>query len=164
MALRLSSDAFADMSPIPVRHTCDGDDVSPPLAWSGLPEEAKSLALVIDDPDVPDPAAPVQTWVHWIVYNLPPDCTGLPDGASRGELPAGALEGSNDWHRNSYGGPCPPPGRGRHRYFFRLYVLDIVLDGLNRPTRAKLERAMRGHILAEAQIIGTYERPAPPAG
>jgi Raf kinase inhibitor-like YbhB/YbcL family protein len=156
MALRLTSPAFRDQREIPAVHTCDGRDLSPALAWSNVPQGTRSLALVVDDPDAPDPAAPKMTWVHWVLYNLPPTLDDLPQAAGSAKPPAGALEGLNDWKRTGYGGPCPPIGR--HRYFFRLYALDRILPDLNRPTKAKLETAMKGHVLAQATLIGTYQR------
>ena len=152
--MQISSSAFAHNETIPTKYTCDGQDLSPPLAWSGVPAGARSLALIVDDPDVPDPAAPRRTWVHWLLYNLPPDSTGLAE-ASR-SLPPGTREGVNDWGRTGYGGPCPPIGR--HRYFHKLYALDVVLPDLGRPNKVALERAMQGHILAQAELIGTYSR------
>ena len=155
-AVHITSTAFADQSPIPALYTCEGRDISPPLQWSGLPEGTRSLALIVDDPDAPDPAAPRVTWVHWVVYNLPPTVAGLPEQTAAGRLPQGAREGLNDWKRTGYGGPCPPIGR--HRYFHRLYALDIVLPDLGAATRNDLDRAMRGHILAEAVLMGTYQK------
>jgi Raf kinase inhibitor-like YbhB/YbcL family protein len=154
MPLTIRSTAFADGGEIPARHTCQGEDVSPALAWSGVPAGARSLALVVDDPDAPDPAAPKTTWVHWVLHDLPPSAAGLPEAVRRDALPAGAREGLNDWKRTGYGGPCPPIGR--HRYFFKLYALDVALGDLGKPTKAKLERAMKGHVLAQAQLMGTY--------
>jgi Raf kinase inhibitor-like YbhB/YbcL family protein len=154
MALSLSSSAFTNQGEIPSRFTCEGDDVSPALAWSGVPAGSKSLALVVDDPDAPDPAAPRMTWVHWIVYDMPPTTTGLAEATKT--LPAGAREGLNDWKRTGYGGPCPPIGR--HRYFHKLYALDTALGDLKTPTRAALEQAMKGHVLAEGQLVGTYQK------
>lgn len=156
MPLTIRSPAFADGAEIPARHTCEGEDLSPPLAWSGVPPGARSLALVVDDPDAPDPAAPRTTWVHWVLHDLPPSDAGLPEAVGRGALPAGAREGLNDWRRAGWGGPCPPVGR--HRYFFKLYALDALLGDLGKPTKAKLEQAMKGHILAHAQVMGTYEK------
>jgi hypothetical protein len=155
MTLSLTSPAFAANGSIPAVHTCDGRDLSPPLAWSGVPAEAKSLALIVDDPDAPDPRAPKTTWVHWVVYNLPPSAHGLEAGASQGALPTGARQGRNDWKRAGYGGPCPPVGR--HRYFHKLYALDTTLD-LREPSKQDLEQAMEGHILARGELIGTYQR------
>jgi Raf kinase inhibitor-like YbhB/YbcL family protein len=154
MTLKLASNAFAQGGEIPRKHTCEGQDVSPPLAWTGVPPAARSLALIVDDPDAPDPAAPKMTWVHWVLYDIPPTATSLDEGARR--LPPGTLEGLNDWKRTGYGGPCPPIGR--HRYFHKLYALDVALADLGRPTRAKLEAAMKGHILAQAELVGTYQK------
>jgi Raf kinase inhibitor-like YbhB/YbcL family protein len=154
MTLKITSPVFSDSAAIPAKHTCEGDDVSPPLAWSGVPEGTKSLALIVDDPDAPDPKAPQRTWVHWVLYDLPPTSTGLAEGVET--LPAGTKGGLNDWQRADYGGPCPPIGR--HRYFFKLYALDTTLSGLSEPTKAEVEAAMRGHVLAEAQIVGTYQK------
>jgi hypothetical protein len=154
LALTLTSSAFTHNGAIPKRHTCDGVDVSPPLSWSGVPAAAKSLVLIVDDPDAPDPAAPKMTWVHWVLYNIPPGASGLPEGAKA--LPTGALSGVSDFKRTGYGGPCPPVGR--HRYFHKLYALDTVLQGLSRPTKSAVEKAMQGHILAQAELVGTYQR------
>ncbi len=156
MSLTLTSSAFRPNGDIPKRYTCDDEDMSPPLSWTGVPAGTKSLALIVDDPDAPDPKAPKMTWVHWVLYNLPPGTTGLAEDRSAEDLPKGTLEGINDWKRPDYGGPCPPIGR--HRYFHKLYALDTVLPDLGRPTKVKLEDAMRGHILAQAELIGTYQR------
>jgi len=156
MSLVLSSTAFQPNGVIPVRHTCDGQDRSPPLAWAGVPVNAKSLVLIVDDPDAPDPAAPKMTWVHWLLYNLSPETTGLPEAVANKTLPAGTRQGVNDWQRIGYGGPCPPIGR--HRYFHKLYALDGVLPDLKQPTKAALKKAMQGHILAHAELIGVYQR------
>jgi Raf kinase inhibitor-like YbhB/YbcL family protein len=154
MTLTLTSTAFTDGGAIPRKYTCEGDDISPPLAWSGVPAGTQSLALIVDDPDAPDPAKPQRVWVHWVLYNLPPDSTGLAEGIATSALPAGTGEGLNDWDRTGYGGPCPPIGR--HRYFHKLYALDTRLDGLTTPRKAALEAAMKGHVLAEATLLGTY--------
>jgi Raf kinase inhibitor-like YbhB/YbcL family protein len=156
MALALTSTAFQPSGAIPTVYTCQGKDISVPLAWSGLPAGTRSLALIVDDPDAPDPAAPKMTWVHWVLYNIPPAATGLPEGVKARSLPAGALEGSNDWGRTGYGGPCPPVGR--HRYFFKLYALDVVLPDLGTPDKKRLERAMKGHVLAQSELVGTYAK------
>jgi Raf kinase inhibitor-like YbhB/YbcL family protein len=156
MSLQLSSPAFKGGAGIPTAYTCDGKDVSPRLLWSGAPPTTRSLVLIVDDPDAPDPAAPKMTWVHWILYNLPPTAKDLLEAVDVAALPTGTLEGLNDWKRTGYGGPCPPIGR--HRYFFRLYALDTVLPDLKRPSKAKLEKAIKGHILAHAELIGTYQR------
>ena len=138
------------------KYTCEGDDVAPPLSWDGIPAGTSSLVLIVDDPDAPDPAAPQMTWVHWILYNLPADSAGLPESSTTADLPAGTGEGINDWKRLGYGGPCPPVGR--HRYFHKLYALDTVLEGLERPTKAQLESAMHGHVLEQAQLLGHYQK------
>lgn len=155
-AFALRSAAFADGDSIPARFTCEGDDVSPPLAWSAPPEGTESLALVVDDPDAPDPKAPKRTWVHWVVYDLPPGAGSLAEGASRGGMPKGARDGKNDWKRRGWGGPCPPIGR--HRYFFKLYALDESLGDRGSLTKAELEKAIQGHVLAKAELVGTYEK------
>lgn len=154
--LTISSPKFTDHGSIPTAYTCEGQDISPPLQWSGVPAGAKSLALIVDDPDAPDPKAPKMVYVHWVLYNIPPSAKGLPEEASPGKLPQGAREGLNDWKRIGYGGPCPPIGR--HRYFFKLYALDAELTGLNQPTKADVEKAMQGHIIGQGQVVGTYEK------
>lgn len=154
MDLCLASPAFVQNGTIPAQYTCEGADRSPPLVWSGVPAGTKSLVLIVDDPDAPDPAAPKMTWVHWVLYNIPPDAGGLPEAAAQAALPAGTLEGINDWKRTGYGGPCPPIGR--HRYFHKLYALDTVLPDLGRPAKARVEQAMQGHVLAGAELVGTY--------
>ena len=151
MSLSLNSDAFNEGGVIPSKFTCEGDDVAPPLEWNGVPENAQSLVLIVDDPD-----APKMTWVHWVVYNLPPDVKGLPEGAMANMLPVGTKQGLNDWNNIGYGGPCPPTGR--HRYFFKLYVLDTVLKNMNSPTKAEIEAAMQGHVIAQAELVGTYKK------
>ena len=155
-AMRISSSAFAANAAIPSQFTCEGADRSPPLAFAEIPAGTKSLALIVDDPDAPDPAAPKMTWVHWVLYNLPPQTIGLAEGIAPRELPPGTLEGLNDWKRAGYRGPCPPIGR--HRYFHKLYALDVVLPDLHKPTKAALEKAMHGHILAHAEWVGTYQK------
>jgi hypothetical protein len=156
MSLHLSSSAFEALGTIPKRHTCEGEDVSPPLTWGDAPAGTKSFALVVDDPDAPDPAAPRVVWVHWVLYDLPASASGLPAAVTAKTLPAGAREGLNDWKRPGWRGPCPPVGR--HRYVHKLYALDVVLPDLHRPTRAALEQAMKGHVLAQAALVGTYQR------
>jgi len=136
MDMIITSSAFSDNGAIPKAYTCEGRDISPPLAWNGIPAVARSLVLIVDDPDGPDPQAPRMTWVHWVLYNLPVSVAGLPG--------------------TGYGGPCPPIGR--HRYFHRLYALDVVLPDLGRPTRKTLEQAMKGHVVAEARLVGTYQK------
>jgi len=154
MALSITSPSFTQMGDIPPQYTCQGVDVSPQLDFSGMPEGTKSLVLIVDDPDAPDPAAPKMTWVHWLLYNLPPDTAGLAEQVSK--LPAGTMSGTNDWHRTGFGGPCPPIGR--HRYFFKLYALDILLPDLHEPEKTALEAAMHGHVLEKAALIGTYHK------
>ena len=156
MALTLTSPAFAHNGLIPAQFTCDSQDLSPALAWSDIPEGTKSLVLIVDDPDAPDPAAPQMTWVHWVLYNIPPQVAGLAEAIAPAQLPAGTLEGINDWKRTGYGGPCPPIGV--HRYFHKLYALDTILPNLNQPTKAQLEQAMQGHILNHVELIGRYQR------
>jgi Raf kinase inhibitor-like YbhB/YbcL family protein len=138
------------------QYTCEGADISPPLRWSGAPQGTKSFALIIDDPDAPDPRAPKMTWVHWVVYDIPAEAQGLPEDAANSGLPAGVMQGLNDWKRAGYGGPCPPIGR--HRYFHMLYALDTVLPDLGHATKAQLLGAMQGHMIAEAQLVGTYQK------
>ncbi len=156
MALSLTSTSFTANGKIPARHTCEGQDISPALAWSGGPAGTKSLALIVDDPDAPDPRAPKMTWVHWVLYNLPPTATGLAESVQKSALPKGTAEGMNDWKRTGYGGPCPPIGQ--HRYFFKLYALDALLPDLGNPTKKQLEDAMKGHVLEKTELIGTYEK------
>jgi Raf kinase inhibitor-like YbhB/YbcL family protein len=156
MSLVLSSPAFAPGAAIPAQYTCEGRDVSPALAWTSAPESAKSLALIVDDPDAPDPAAPKMTWVHWVLYNLPAAARELPEAVSRADLPLGTREGTNDWKRTGYRGPCPPIGR--HRYFHKLFALDVVLPDLGAATKAELEAAMKGHVVAQAELMGTYQK------
>jgi Raf kinase inhibitor-like YbhB/YbcL family protein len=154
MALKITSSAFADGAAIPAKYTCEGEDLSPPLAWTGVPAGANSLVLIVDDPDAPDPKAPRMTYVHWVLYDLPPDSSGLAEDVDK--LPTGAQAGKNDWRRADYGGPCPPIGR--HRYFFKLYALDTKLSSLVNPTKLDVVTAMQGHVLAEAQTVGTYQK------
>ena len=156
VALKITAPAFSHKEEIPSKYTCDGEDISPALEWSEPPEGSKSIALIVDDPDAPDPAAPKMTWVHWVLYNIPPSATGLPEGVKSQDLPEGTKEGLNDWKRTGYGGPCPPIGR--HRYFHKLYALDVVLPDLGKPTKRELEKALEGHILAKVELIGTYKR------
>lgn len=145
MSLELTSPAFDNNGSIPRAHTCDGDGTPPPLMWSGAPSGTRSFALIVDDPDAPDPKAPKRTFVHWVAYDIP-------ESASR--LDGGHREGVNDARGSGYTGPCPPIGR--HRYFFKLYALDRELGDLKQPTKADLERAMSGHILEKAELVGTY--------
>jgi Raf kinase inhibitor-like YbhB/YbcL family protein len=156
MALSLESSVFRQGGSIPPRHTCDADDLSPPLRWTGIPERTQSLALIVDDPDAPDPAAPKRVYVHWVLYDVPTSVTSLAEDGEQTAVKAGARQGKNDWSRTGYGGPCPPIGR--HRYFFKLYALDTMLGDLGSPTKKDLESAMRGHVLATAELMGTYQR------
>jgi hypothetical protein len=156
MSLRIESSSFAAGAEIPAVYTCQGKDISPPLAFSGVPEGTRSLVLIVDDPDAPDPKAPKMTWVHWVLYDMPATTKGLGEATGAGQLPAGTREGLNDWKRTGYGGPCPPIGR--HRYFHKLYALDATLGDLGTPTKARLEKAMEGHVLAKAELLGTYQK------
>jgi Raf kinase inhibitor-like YbhB/YbcL family protein len=156
MALTLESTAFSDGGEMHSKYTCEGSDIAPPLRWTGVPEGTKSLVLIVDDPDAPDPEAPKMIWVHWVLFNIPANASGLPEAATSGDLPEGTQEGLNDWKQTGYQGPCPPIGR--HRYFHKLYALDTRLDGLSRPTKAEVEAAMAGHVIAHAELIGTYQK------
>jgi Raf kinase inhibitor-like YbhB/YbcL family protein len=156
MAFNIQSSEFGHGAAIPTVYTCQGDDISPPISWEGVPEGTQSLALIVHDPDVPSPDNPVRIWVHWVMYNIPHDTTKLAAHITTADLAAGTLEGKNDWNRTGYGGPCPP--LGRHRYFFKLYALDTVLEDLHQPKKEQLERAMQGHIIAEAELVGTYQK------
>lgn len=157
MAFTIKSSAFINNGKIPSIYTCEGTDISPPLTWEDVPEDSKSLVLIVDDPDAPDPDAPKMTWVHWVLYNLPPDSSGLGEGIKTAGLPADTGEGLNDWQRTGYGGPCPPIGR--HRYFFKLYALDTVLHGMpGNPTKGEVESAMADHVVARAVLVGTYKK------
>ena len=155
LALTLTSSAFEPGAPIPSQYTCEGADISPPLAWDGIPDSTKSLALIIEDPDAPDPKAPKHVWVHWILYNLPPESLELAAGADTTGLPPGTARGVSSYKKTGYGGPCPPIGR--HRYFHKLYALDTRLD-LAQATKSDLQAAMKGHVLAAAELIGTYQK------
>jgi len=155
-SLRLSSSAFSEGGSIDAKYTCEGDDISPDLSWTGAPANTKSFALIVDDPDAPDPAAPKMVYVHWVLYNIPAGTTILEENATKSGLPSGAIQGTNDWKKQQYGGPCPPIGR--HRYFFKLYALDSELSGLSAPTKAELLKAMEGHILAHTELMGTYRK------
>ncbi len=156
MSLSIESTAFVHEGEIPSKYTCQGEDIAPSLEWEGVSEDAVSLVLIVDDPDAPDPAAPKMTWVHWVVYNILLDTTGFPEGATLMDIPETARNGLNDWHRSGYRGPCPPIGR--HRYFFKLYALDILLPEMKAPAKSDIEAAMEGHIIAEAVLMGTYEK------
>jgi Raf kinase inhibitor-like YbhB/YbcL family protein len=152
--MQLVSSAFGQNGEIPSKHTCEGKDVSPPLSFSGAPPGTKSYALIVDDPDAPDPKAPKRVWVHWVVYDIPAGSSALAEGANR--APEGARDGKNDWGRTGYGGPCPPIGR--HRYFHKIYALDVLLGDRGPLDKAGLTAAMQGHVLASGELIGTYEK------
>jgi Raf kinase inhibitor-like YbhB/YbcL family protein len=156
MTLTLGSPAFDDAQPIPRRHTCEGENVSPALAWSGVPDQAQTLALLVEDPDAPDPLAPTRIFAHWLVYNIPPDATGLVEDADTQGLPRGARAGKNDFGQPRWGGPCPPIGR--HRYYFKLYALDSPLPTSKPLSRTALLDAIDGHVLAYAELMGTYQK------
>jgi Raf kinase inhibitor-like YbhB/YbcL family protein len=156
MAISLTSPVFTHNGAIPKNYTCQGKDISPALTWKSVPDGTKSLVLIVDDPDAPDPAAPKRVWVHWLLYNIPPTATGLQEAITASTLPRGTLQGKNDWERTGYGGPCPPIGR--HRYFHKLYALDAVLPDLKQPNKAALEKAMEGHVLDQTELVGTYQK------
>lgn len=156
MALKLTSSAFSHGGEIPAEYTCDGDDLSPPLAWEGIPEGTRSLVLIMDDPDAPDPDAPKRIWVHWVLYNIPSSAASLPRDVRPADLPEGTRVGLNDGGDAGYGGPCPPIGR--HRYFHKLYALDVMLPKLGKGRKADLEKAMDGHVVGSAELMGTYQR------
>ena len=151
--MKLSSPSFENHQPIPVKHTGEGADTSPGLEWEGAPSSTKSFALICDDPD-----APGGTWVHWVIYNIAAGTTGLSDGVAKSDTAAGARQGVNDFGKVGYNGPMPPRGHGQHRYYFKLYALKAELDLKPRATKTQLEAAMKGQILAEARLVGTYER------
>jgi Raf kinase inhibitor-like YbhB/YbcL family protein len=157
MTFKLTSPNFAHEHDIPARHTCEGEDLSPALVWSDPPSGTRSFALIVDDPDAPDPRAPRRTWVHWVVYDLPADARSLPEGAKRASLPTGAVQGENDWHNVGWRGPCP--SIGKHRYFFKLHALDTTLEDLRGGvSKADLENAMTAHVLGTATLVGTYQK------
>ncbi len=155
MSFSITSPAFAADQKIPEQYTCDGKDSSPPLLWKNTPEGTQSLVLIMDDPDAPDPEAPKMTWVHWLLYNLPADSSGLAEAVTDNQLPIGTLQGANSWNRTGYGGPCPPIGR--HRYFFKLYALNSTLSDLSDPDKDSLLQSMQGHVLEETVLMGTYQ-------
>ncbi|MFI4937434.1 MAG: YbhB/YbcL family Raf kinase inhibitor-like protein [Candidatus Berkiellales bacterium] len=155
-SMEIYSSAFQDSKEIPTKYTCEGENISPPLAWKGVPPNAKSLALIVDDPDAPDPKAPKMVWVHWVVYNLDPNVMGLEEAMTPDNLPDGTLLGLTNWNNNKFGGPCPPIGR--HRYYHKLYALDTILPELKNPTASKLKEVMKDHIVAEAVLMGTYQK------
>ncbi len=150
--MQLTSTAFTEGQPIPAKYTCEGKNISPPLKWSGVSAGAKSLALIADDPE-----APVGTWVHWVLFDLSPGTSELPEDMAKSQHVAGAPQGLNDFKHLGYGGPCPPPGKP-HRYFFKLYALDTTLGLKPGATKQEVERAMQNHVLAQAQLMGTFKR------
>jgi Raf kinase inhibitor-like YbhB/YbcL family protein len=153
MSIQVTSAVFEEGQPIPKKYTCEGPDVSPPLEWTGVPDGAKSLVLICDDPD-----APMGTWVHWVLFNLPADTTGLAENVEKkATLENGTRQGVSDFKRPGYGGPCPPPGKP-HRYFFKLYALDTMLDLGEGARKKDVEKEMKGRILAQGQLMGTYKR------
>ena len=154
--LNLSSSAFAANAPIPSKYTCEGANVSPPLAWSGAPTRAKSFALIVEDPDAPDPAKPTRVVTHWVAYNIPGTTSALSENASKKGMPAGSAQGLNEGNKPVYMGPCPPIGS--HRYFFKLYALDTVLTGLKNPKKADVQQALQTHVVDSTQLIGTYQK------
>jgi Raf kinase inhibitor-like YbhB/YbcL family protein len=154
--LNLSSSDFGANTAIPTKYTCEGANVSPPLAWSGASATAKSFALIVEDPDAPDPAKPTRVVTHWVAYNIPATAPGLAENASKKGMPAGSAQGSNEGNKPAYMGPCPPIGS--HRYFFKLYALDTVLTGLKNPKKADLRQAMQKHVVDSTQLIGTYQK------
>jgi len=156
MIFNLASSAFDPNASMPAKYTCEGTNISPPLAWSGAPASAKSYALIVEDPDAPDPAKPTRVVSHWVAYNIPASATSLSENASNKGMPAGSAQGSNEGNKQVYMGPCPPIGR--HRYFFKLFALDTVLKGLNNPKKVDLEKAIQGHVVGNAVLIGTYEK------
>jgi hypothetical protein len=156
MPLALTSPAFTHEGEIPSLYTCEGEDIAPALGWSGTPPGIRSFALIVHDPDAPDPAKPQRDYVHWVLYDIPPAVNGLVEGVSSGDLPPGTRSGINDFGTTEYGGPCPPIGR--HRYYFELYALDAVLGDLDTPARADVERGLEGHVLERAVLMGTYEK------
>lgn len=154
MTFTVQSPEFTHMGEIPVQYTCQGADLSPALTWNNVPEGTQSFVLIVDDPDAPDPKAPKMTWVHWVLYNIPATIRGIAEGGKN--LPAGTLDGVNNWGRTGYGGPCPPIGR--HRYFFKVYALSKAIPPLRRPSKEDIEQAMQGYVLAKAELIGTYQK------
>lgn len=157
MKITITSSAFRPNEPIPRKYTGEGTDVSPPLAWSGVPDGTKELALIMDDPDAPR----AEPWVHWVIYKLPPTLTGLPGGVPKTPTladPAGAVQGNNTWPKIGYNGPMPPKGHGVHHYHFKLYALDTALDVKPGLDKKQLLAQMKGHILGEGDLVGTYER------
>jgi Raf kinase inhibitor-like YbhB/YbcL family protein len=152
----ITSPAFTANAPIAAKYTCEGDNTSPPLAWSGAPANTRTFALIVEDPDAPDPAKPTRVVTHWVLYNIPAGTTSLAENAAKGGLPGGAAQGANERKAPTYMGPCPPIGT--HRYFFKLSALDTTLTGLQNPSKAQVETAIQGHVIDSTQVIGTYEK------
>jgi Raf kinase inhibitor-like YbhB/YbcL family protein len=152
MPITVTSQAFQNMQPIPPKYTCDGQDISPPIAWKDVPPETKSIVLICDDPD-----APVGTWTHWVCYGIPATVDSLPeDVPKKDSLPVGGCQGINSWLKLGYGGPCPPSGP--HRYFFKVLALDVAMNLPSGKNRKDIEKAMRGHVIGQGELIGTYQR------
>lgn len=154
--MEILSSEFEHEKEIPTKYTCEGDDISPPLSWKGVPPNAKSLVLIVDDPDAPDPKAPKMVWVHWVLYNIDPATIGLTENIGLAQLPNGTLQGLTSWKKLTFGGPCPPIGR--HRYYHKLFALDVLLPDLKNPTVETLKEAMKDHIIASAELMGTYQK------
>lgn len=152
--MKITSTAFQEGEEIPSKYTCEGNDISPPLSWQDVPDNAKSLVLIVEDPDAPDPAAPKMTWIHWVLYNIEPHFLELQENVVR--LPMSSLPGLSSWNNKKYGGPCPPIGR--HRYYHRLYALDTILVPIENSTANNVRAAMRGHVIEEAVLMGTYQK------
>ena len=150
------SSAFKHEGEIPRTYTCEGKEISPPLQWRNVPANTKSLVLIVEDPDAPDPKAPKMLWIHWVLYNIDPEVTELAENITIKNLPAGTIAGNTSWNNPHYGGPCPPIGR--HRYFHRLYALDVKLPKIDNPTAENVKAAMKGHVIAEAVLMGTYQK------
>ena len=154
--MKIESNQFQEGGEIPSTYTCEGSDNSPPLSWADIPANAASLVLIMDDPDAPDPMAPKMTWDHWVLYNIDPASNGLGENVSDNQLPVGTEVGLSSWNKHKYGGPCPPIGR--HRYFFHLYALDIILPSLEEATSKAVRDAMAGHVVEQAVLMGTYQK------
>ena len=152
--ITVTSKSFKHLGEIPQQFTCNGNNISPALSWFGVPKRAKSLVLIVDDPDALDSSARKTAWDHWVLYNLPTNITGLIENVASNELPQETLQGKNDWQKTGYKGPCPPIGQ--HHYYFKVYALDVVLPDLNTPNKSQLEYAMQGHIIGQGALIGIY--------
>lgn len=154
--MEILSSAFQEGTEIPQKYTCEGENVSPPLSWKGIPPNAKSLVLIVDDPDAPDPNAPKMVWVHWVLYNIDPGTSGLQENLTPQTLPSPIACGTTSYETEKYKGPCPPIGR--HRYYHKLFALDVVLPKLDNPTADMLKDVMKDHIIAQAELMGTYQK------